>query len=256
MATSKTKTPQTRDLSEKLQLARNLVAALEQGDEQQANTHIESLANGANANGSLFQEVGRLTRELHEAINGFVLDSEVAEMVNVDMPDAAERLRYVITTTETAAHQTLTAIEEALPVSENLKVTAEGLNQQWGRFLQRELKVNDFKQLSGDLSDFLQQAVKDSNELHSKMNEIMMAQGFQDITGQIIKKVIVLVQDVESRLVQLIKLAGNQQTSKEDEARKQKRMAEEDGPAVPGVTQSEVVSGQDDVDDLLSSLGF
>jgi chemotaxis protein CheZ len=176
--------------------------------------------------------------------------------VEVDMPDAAERLRYVITTTESAAHKTLTAIEEALPVSENLKSTANTLDEQWGRFLQRELTVDDFKQLSGDLSAFLKKAVKDSNELHDKMNEIMMAQGFQDITGQIIRKVIVLVQDVETRLVQLIKLAGDQQTSKHDEEMKKKRMEQEDGPAVPGVTQSETVNNQDDVDDLLSSLGF
>jgi len=244
------------DKDKKLELARRLVAELEADDETMASNTIAELTASDSNPSDLFQEVGRLTRELHEAINGFVLDTTMAEMVQVDIPDATERLQYVIETTETAAHQTLTAIEEALPVSERLKSKAEHLNQQWGRFLQREMKVDDFKALSGELSEFLQNTAQDSNELHDKMNEIMMAQGFQDITGQIIKKVIKLVQDVESRLIHLVKLSGNAHTSKNDEQIRKQKMAEEDGPVVPGVTQSQVVSGQDDVDDLLSSLGF
>jgi len=244
------------DKDKKLELARRLVAELEADDETMASNTIAELTASDSNPGDLFQEVGRLTRELHEAINGFVLDTTMAEMVQVDMPDATERLQYVIETTETAAHQTLTAIEEALPVSERLKAKAEHLNQQWGRFLQREMKVDDFKALSGELSEFLQNTAQDSNELHDKMNEIMMAQGFQDITGQIIKKVIKLVQDVESRLIHLVKLAGNAHTSKNDDEIRKQKMAEENGPVVPGVTQAQVVSGQDDVDDLLSSLGF
>jgi len=244
------------DKDRKLELARRLVTELEADDETMANQTIAELTESGSNPGDLFQEVGRLTRELHEAINGFVLDTAMAEMVQVDIPDATERLQYVIETTETAAHQTLTAIEDALPVSERLKSKAEHLNQEWGRFLQREMKVDDFKALSGELSEFLKNTAEDSNELHGKMNEIMMAQGFQDITGQIIKKVIKLVQDVESRLIHLVKLAGNAHTSKNDEQIRKQKMAEEEGPVVPGVTQSQVVSGQDDVDDLLSSLGF
>ncbi len=240
----------------KLELARRLVAELEADNVAMANQTLSELTASDSSPGDLFQEVGRLTRELHEAINGFVLDTAMAEMVQVDMPDATERLQYVIETTETAAHQTLTAIEDALPVSERLKAKAEHLNQQWGKFLQREMKVDDFKALSGELSEFLQNTAEDSNELHNKMNDIMMAQGFQDITGQIIKKVIKLVEDVEGRLIHLVKLAGNAHTSKNDEQIRKQKMAQEDGPVVPGVTQSQVVSGQDDVDDLLSSLGF
>lgn len=245
-----------KDRESTLALARRLVAALEAGDDAMASNAISQLTESDSSNGELFQEVGRLTRELHEAINSFVLDTTIAEMVQVDIPDAAERLHYVIDTTEQAAHQTLSAIENAMPISERLKSKAEQLNQQWGKFLQRELTVDDFKLLSDELKEFLEKSAQDSSELHDRMNDIMMAQGFQDITGQIIKKVIILVQDVESRLIHLVKLAGNVQTSKDDEQLKKRKMAAEEGPAVPGVTQSQVVSGQDDVDDLLSSLGF
>lgn len=244
------------DSQAQLALAKRLVDELEAGNNEAANTTIAELSSNPFANSSLFQEVGRLTRELHEALNGFVLDDSMAELVEVDMPDATERLHYVIETTEQAAHQTLSALEQAMPVSERLKNRAEHLNGQWEKFTHRELTVDEFKLLSDELSEFLQQLSLDSQELHGKMNDIMMAQGFQDITGQVIKKVIALVKDVESRLVHLIRLAGNVHTSKDDEQLKKQKMADEHGPAVPGVTKSEVVSGQDDVDDLLSSLGF
>ncbi len=231
-----------KDRATRLELARRLVAELEAGDDAMAADTISQLSDNDSANGELFQEVGRLTRELHEAINSFVHDTTMAEMVQVDIPDAAERLHYVIEITEQAAHQTLTSIENAMPISERLKSKADQLNQQWGKFLQRELTVDDFKLLSDELKEFLEKSAEDSSDLHDRMNEIMLAQGFQDITGQIIKKVIILVQDVESRLIHLVKLAGNVHTSKDDEQLKKQKMAAEDGPVVPGVTQSQVVN--------------
>lgn len=253
--------PETAQIEEdreaKLVLARKLVEELEAGNDVMAHSTILELAENDNAcEGPLFQQVGRLTRDLHEAINGFVHDDAMAELVEVDMPDAKERLQYVIETTEQAAHTTLAAIEEALQVSEKLKARSVDLEEKWARFLSREMTVDEFRTVSSELKVFLESSAKDSKALHDKMNEIMMAQGFQDITGQVIKKVISLVKDVETRLVEFIRLAGEHHTSKNDDAIRKKKIAEEDGPVVPGVTQSDVVSGQDDVDDLLSSLGF
>ncbi|MEJ2214745.1 MAG: protein phosphatase CheZ [Gammaproteobacteria bacterium] len=240
----------------RLALALKLVEQLEAGELSAADETINELAQTTAKQGPLFQEVGRLTRELHEAMNNFVLDDQMAELVQVDMPDAKERLQYVIETTEKAANDTLSAIESAMPVSESLKNRSTHLGDEWDRFLHREMEVEDFRVLSKELRDFLEKLTDDSHELHNKLNDIMMAQGFQDLTGQVIKKVISLLQDVESRLVQIIRLTGDAHTSKNDNAMREQKMANENGPAVPGVTQSEVVSGQDDVDDLLSSLGF
>lgn len=242
--------------ADRLALARKLVQQLESGDESAADETISELAGSSDNCGPIFQEVGRLTRELHEAMNDFVLDDQMAELVQVDMPDAKERLQYVIETTEKAANETLSAIETAMPVSERLKDSSVHLGEKWDKFLHREMNVEDFRVLSSELREFLNGLNSDSNELHDKLNEIMLAQGFQDLTGQVIKKVIVLVQDVESRLVHIIRLAGDVHTSKNDDQIRQQKMADEHGPAIPGVTQSDVVSGQDDVDDLLSSLGF
>jgi chemotaxis protein CheZ len=86
-----------------------------------------------------------------------------------------------------------------------------------------------------------------------------MAQDFQDLTGQIIGRVINLVSDVEDSLVEIIKIGGNR-LSKSSPQKKEEEKKEEavalDGPQVPGLESTTAVSGQDEVDDLLSSLGF
>ena len=90
---------------EKLELARDLVTRLETGQEDAALTLIAQLAGFRDS--MLFQEVGRLTRELHEAINGFLADSNLADIAKTEMPNAAERLAHVISMTEEAANTTL-----------------------------------------------------------------------------------------------------------------------------------------------------
>lgn len=80
-----------------------------------------------------------------------------------------------------------------------------------------------------------------------------MAQDFQDLTGQIIRKVIDLVHDVEEKLVKLVRITGNKIEEETIVKEGREKLA---GPAVPGLDQGDQVSGQDEVDDLLSSLGF
>ncbi len=87
------------------------------------------------------------------------------------------------------------------------------------------------------------------------MNEVLLAQGFQDVTGQIIRRVIGLVQDVEESMVELIRLSG-QPGSIQDDRSEQSTEPHLEGPTVPGVEQGKMMENQDDVDDLLSSLGF
>jgi chemotaxis protein CheZ len=79
----------------------------------------------------LFQQVGRLTRELHDSINSFVADARIADIAHNEMPDATERLRYVIDTTEQAANTTLGAVEDSLPLADSLRSDAHHLAEQW-----------------------------------------------------------------------------------------------------------------------------
>ena len=239
---------------DKLELARSLVDHLETGNDEGAVSVIAELAGFRDS--VLFREVGRLTRELHDSINGFVMDAQLANIAQTEMPNAAERLRYVIATTEQAANTTLEAVEESLPLADSLRNDAQHLSDQWSKFNSRQLSVDDFRALSAELSTFLDSTQANTVELHNKLSEVLMAQGYQDITGQIIRKVIDLVNDVESKLVELVRLSGNRhKAAKENEAAAGPDIAAH-GPMVPGVDKADTVNGQDEVDDLLSSLGF
>ncbi len=233
---------------ERLAMARELVAQLEAGNEEEAKRITSDL--GGLQESELFLEVGRLTRELHSAINEFLLDPRIGEIARIEIPDASERLSYVISMTEKSANTTLNAVEAGMPIADELRTRATEIGTQWERFCNRELSVSEFREMSRELGEFLQITADNSKRLNGHLNEVLMAQDFQDLTGQIIRQVITLVHDVEDKLVQLVRISGNKMPEKQQDANKL------EGPVVPGVDQGNVVSGQDDVDDLLSSLGF
>jgi chemotaxis protein CheZ len=240
---------------EKLDLARDLVERLQAGQEDAALTVIAQLAGFRDS--MLFQEVGRLTRELHDAINGFLADSKLADIAETDMPNAAERLTHVINMTEDAANTTLAAVEDAMPLAETLQNDSRHLAASWDRFKAREMNVSDFRSMSRELETFLRDTQANADALNGKLSEVLMAQGYQDLTGQIIRKVIDLVHDVESKLVELIRISGARQATDKpmaDVAPEPNIKAE--GPLIPGIDKADAVHGQDEVDDLLSSLGF
>ncbi|RLA23620.1 MAG: protein phosphatase CheZ [Gammaproteobacteria bacterium] len=234
----------------RLEQAKSLVKALENGDGGLAEGLINELAEMSQ--NEMFQEVGKITRRLHDSMNQFGLDARISELADKDIPDAKERLNYVITMTDQAAHATLTAVEELLPVAEGLNDRSNKLLEQWGRFQQREMPYEEFRNVSKEIAGFFEYSASTSEIISKKLTEILMAQGYQDITGQIIRRVIQLVQDVETNMVELIRLSGGMN---EGDQKKQNE-PELAGPVVPTLATGDSVQSQDDVDDLLSSLGF
>jgi chemotaxis protein CheZ len=235
----------------RLALARDLVAALEQGDEATADGLLDEIAGLRET--QLFRDVGRLTRQLHDTMSNFTVDPRIASLTVNEIPDAKERLRYVISMTEQAANQTLNAVESMLPISDDLNDQVSTLSEKWGRFLDREMPYDEFKSMSQEIALHFKEAKVSLDQVKTGLNDILMAQGFQDITGQVIRRVIDLVQELESGMVEVIKISG----AKHSPARN-KVEPELPGPVVPGVDdkKNDVVNDQDDVDDLLSSLGF
>ncbi len=235
----------------RLTLAKELVVALEQGNELEIDSLLEQIAEQKESD--LFKEVGRLTRQLHDTMASFSLDSKITAMTEKDMPDAKERLHYVIAMTEQAANQTLTAVEELMPVSNELNEQVDVLASKWGRFIDKEMPFEEFKSMSKEITQHFEHSKGSLLQVHSGLNDILVAQGFQDVTGQIIRRVIDLVQNLEESLVELIRLSGANKASEE-----QSLEPELPGPVVPGVDdqKGDVATNQDDVDDLLSSLGF
>ena len=237
---------------DRLGLAREWLTALEQGDDARADRLLDEIAGIRET--QLFHEVGRLTRQLHDTMRSFSLDSRISELTEHDIPDAKERLHYVISMTEQAANQTLTAVEDLCPKAQELNQQVLKLSGNWERFLVRKMPYQEFKGMSHEISGFFNDTQTTLDTIQSSLNEILLAQGFQDITGQIIRRVIALFEDLETSMVELIRLSGSYPQSVGSTPRQ-----DLPGPVVPGIddkTAGEVANSQDDVDDLLSSLGF
>jgi len=244
---------------ELLESAKSLVAAFEAGDKGGVEKYLGALTHLHES--ELFNELGKLTREFHEAINKFRCDERFAELTEEDIPDAKERLNYVISRTEDAANRTLTAVEASIPLCDEMGEKASILLEEWLRFKRKEMSVEEFRVLVKDIDQYLVSNELKTKEIKEQLTDVLMAQDFQDITGQIIRRVINLVGEVEMNLVNLIKLghkgvAGTQPVVKKEDKSKEGSRSSLDGPQVPGLESKDVVSGQDEVDDLLSSLGF
>ncbi|KFZ36883.1 protein phosphatase [Shewanella mangrovi] len=235
-----------------LEQAHELVALLQDGQQEQADEMVRELAQPIQK--ELFDEVGKLTRQLHNALVDFQVDNRLVELANNDIPDAKERLTYVIDMTEQAANKTMDAVEECLPLSDALTSNLAAVKPNWERLMRRDISLNEFKGLCHDVQHFLGQCDADANRLRQLLNEILMAQDFQDLTGQMIRRVIDLVKEVETSLVSLLTVFGAQADEQYESS--VKASIEAEGPIINADTRQDVVTGQDEVDDLLSSLGF
>ncbi len=217
----------------------------------------------------IFQSVGRLTRGLHNAIVNFHVDADLSkeppQVESSEIQDASSRLNYVIELTQKAAEKTMDMVDEAAPIAMNLGQEASVLRDQWARLKRREMGPDEFRGLYGRMDDFLAQMATGTEQLARNLQEIILEQGFQDLTGQVLKRVIGLINEVEQDLVSLVRIAGQVEeitglkTDVDQESQKalrQKRKTEAEGPQHNAAARTDVVSGQDEVDDLLSSLGF
>ncbi len=235
-----------------LEQAQRLVELLTANEQSQADDLIRELA--APLQKELFDEVGKLTRQLHSALKDFQVDTRLAQLANSEIPDAKERLSYVINMTEQAANKTMDAVEECLPLASALTTNIEQVMPSWEQLMRREIALSDFKALCHDVQQLMSRSQLDANRLRELLNEILMAQDFQDLTGQMIRRVIDLVMEVESNLVSMLTVFGEQPITEVQVTQKNKIEAE--GPIINSAQRQDVVSGQDEVDDLLSSLGF
>ena len=248
--------PEKVQYDEALEQAEQLLLGMQKDNEEQVKSLLEVLHTARE--GVLFQEVGKMTRQLHDALETFRQDSRIDSLAEQEIPDARERLSYVIEMTQKSADRTLNAIEETMPMAEKISDRAGELGETWRKFRRRELTADQFRDLSASIAAFLGDIEDESTVMKNHLNEVLMAQDFQDLTGQIIKRVITLVEEVEGNLVQLVRLTGEQFVSggSDKKADTQGKDIEAEGPHVPGTGTATHVSGQDDVDDLLSSLGF
>ncbi len=238
--------------------ADKLKALLDEGDLAGALGVISEL--NITRDKTLFVEVGRLTRTLHESIRNFHIDgqTESSQQEVSKIEDASDRLSYVVDMTNKAANRTLDLVEETMPIASTIHSEAQQLKSDWTRLQRKEMKPDEFRELSGRISIFLSRLCEDSEKLNGNLANILLAQDFQDLTGQVINRVTGLVKEVETNLVNLVRMAGkvDQITGTVHELEKKESGIEGEGPQIKSQERVDVVSSQDDVDDLLSSLGF
>lgn len=241
-----------------LEDAKQLVELLEKGDNEGANALLEAIS--LKDSMELFSEVGKLTRQLHDSLNSFQLDSRISNLATEDIPDAQSRLNYVIETTEQAANTTMDAVETSMPIAEKLLDNIQAIQPDWQKLMSRNIDLSEFKNLCHKVDGMLNTTSEDAEQLNKLLTEVLMAQGYQDLTGQVIRRVIDLVKEVEHSLVNMLTVFGMPDVVESGQEITINNKDNEDivaeGPVIDAEGRDDVVSGQDDVDDLLSSLGF
>ncbi|PKO57990.1 MAG: protein phosphatase CheZ, partial [Betaproteobacteria bacterium HGW-Betaproteobacteria-19] len=138
---------------------------------------------------AVFTRIGQMTRQVHDTLRELGFDSAMQEMVQA-IPDARQRLTYIAQMTEQAASRVLNATDIAKPIQDKVEADAVVLRAKWERLYANELSIEEFKILAGETRGFLGGVVDSSRATNAQLLEIMMAQDFQDLTGQVIKKVV------------------------------------------------------------------
>lgn len=197
---------------------------------------------------SILARVGQLTRQLRDGLRELDLDRHVALAAEA-IPDARERLAYVAAMTERAAERVLNAVDIAQPLQERLAADANGLGARWSQWFADPQRLDTADALVTDTRGYLASMPQRAGEINGQLLEIMMAQDFQDLTGQVIKKLMEVINEVETELLKVLIDHAPKGTFPEREGSLQ------NGPQIkPG--QPSGVSSQAEADALLESLGF
>ena len=198
----------------------------------------------------VINSVGHLTRQLHDTLAQLGYDQHIQECAAATLPDARQRLAYVVALTEQAASRSLNAVDVATPVQEALAADATSLAARWDGILRGEGNVEEFKTLAEATRDYLRGVPQRTEITREQLREIVMAQEFQDLTGQVLKRITDLANNLETqRLTLLVENAPAP-------IRKPEALGLLNGPVVGGPTVPDVVANQAQVDELLESLGF
>ena len=198
--------------------------------------------------GQLVNRIGHLTRQLREGIRELGLDKSIAKAAEA-IPNARDRLAYVAQMTERAAERALNAVDVAQPIQAGLSKQATGLARRWDIWFSRPVELDEARELVVDTRAYLTAVPGQVSATNAQLMEIMMAQDFQDLTGQVIKKMMDVIKDMETQLLQL--LIDNAPLEKRQDASNSLL----NGPQTTQ-GQADAVDDQGQVDDLLASLGF
>jgi chemotaxis protein CheZ len=214
-----------RNLERLRPLLERLTAAVAAGDAPEFEHVLDDLVHARRKD--LFAELRQLTSRVSEALQTFQTNARFADLAEREVPDARQRLVHVMKLTDDAAHQTMDLIENCGPLVDAI---------------------------AGGVAKPVPAAVTQAAEqLKRNLSNVLLAQGYQDLTGQIVRGVITLVDEVEATLSSLLRIVGEVAAPRNAAM---PAVVNGYGPVVPGVEHGASVSNQQDVDALLSDLGL
>jgi chemotaxis protein CheZ len=204
--------------------------------------------------GPMWEDLRALNASLQRTLDEFRNSFRRASLAGKDMPDARVRLDHVLKLTEDAAHRTLDLVERSGPLADRLATEAVALVEPI-RQAREAYRGSGVEDLLYRVEGLLTNVQRDGGAVRANLAEVLMAQSYQDLSGQIIRTVIKLVAELERTLANFSQLAGENGV----DVLPGPAAAEADGrgfgPAVPGVSTGSV-DEQEDVDDLLARMGM
>lgn len=222
--------------------------ALQDGDETGFHAWVRQLGEGFESDA--MQDLRQIIDSLQAALRRFRHDSRLDDLATREVPDARARLEHVLRLTDDAANTTLDLVEQSCPIADRAATRAGELLDAWNG-VPRPSRT--------DVRNYLEETRSGLGQVREKLSQVLLAQGFQDLSGQIIRGVMKLVDELEVALAHMVRISGGSleplPTLRADVA-EPALSARGFGPVVPGVAHGLTVSGQTDVDALLSDLGM
>jgi len=238
------------DRAEYVARLRDILSALEADDQSLFETRLNQLMRAREE--GLFVNLAKLTRELHQAVKDLNFDEKLQELAGNEIPDACKRLDYVVKLGEDAAHKTLDVCDDSRGLLNRLSGcvdSLDGIREKLPAVAALPIKgltlANEIERVEGAMREI-------GAALKVSFSTVAQAQEYQDLSGQVIRRVIALVHNIEGALIKLLRATND--GVRAPAASVAAAPGELAGPTVPGLSQGG--QSQQDADALLAELGF
>lgn len=188
------------------------------------------------------EKIGQAVATLHHLLKELGHTRKLEKSAST-MPDARERLSFIDKSMHEASEKTISAVEASVPLLNHNRKSCDSLASHLSG-----VQFNEHDTLVAETISALGEIASAEEVVHHNLMQIMEAQEFRDVAGQMVNKILEAAVEIEDILLELLKEYA---PTAEDSLINTRGLT-----AGPGVKTPDSLSGQDEVDDLLSSMGF